>query len=199
MEYLSQERVFSGRAASGAEDLVQSQQRAEITRKAIVEAWNQIVDTPDKILVDLISETTERICGFKPQPESVEQFLSHRVHALDDALDASPPPMLSRETKAPSAKQTRREGQASLLPITLDPPNSADFKVALLQTKRARIEESYNDGRKKVLPWIAQNMGPSSNVLGNLRSRPNYRQGAWQKAGLASLHASIDPPRSEDV
>ncbi len=199
MEYLSQERVFSGRAASGAEDLVQSQQRAEITRKAIVEAWNQIVDTPDKILVDLISETTERICGFKPQPESVKQFLSRRVHALDDAFDASRPPMLSRETKAPSAKQTRREGQASLLPITLDPPNSADFKVALLQTKRARIEESYNDGRKKVLPWIAQNMGPSSNVLGNLRSRPNYRQGAWQKAGLASLHVSIDRPRSEDV
>ena len=135
MEYLSQERVVSGRAASDAEDLVQSQQRAEITRKAIVEAWNQIVDTPDEILVDLISETAERICGFKPKPESVQQFLSRRVHALNDALDASPPPMLSRETKAPSARQTRREGQGSTLPITLDPPDSSDFKDALLRTK----------------------------------------------------------------
>ena len=204
MEYLSRERVISGRAVSDAEDLVQSQQRAEITGKAIVEAWNQIVETPDDILVDLISETTERICGFKPEPESVEKFLSRRVHTPDDALNTNFPPVQSSETKTDSETETQSEGQGATLPntlpITLDPPNSADFKVALLRTKRAWIEESYNDGRKeKVRPWIAQAMGPSSNVLGNLRSRPNYRQGAWQRAGIASLHVSIDRPRSEDT
>ena len=48
MGYLSQENVSSGRAVSDAEDLVQSQQRAEVTSKTIVEAWNQIVGTPMK-------------------------------------------------------------------------------------------------------------------------------------------------------
>ena len=202
MEYLSQERVFSGQAASGAEDLVQSQQRAEITRKAIVEAWNQIVDTPDEGLVDLVSETTERICGFKPEPESVKQFLSRRGHTQDDALNTSCQPVQSSETESDSETQTQSEGQGSTqptsLPITLDPPGTADFKEALMRTKRAWFVESYSDGSKEVLPWNAQNMGPSSNVLGNLRSRPRYRQGAWQKAGLVRLHVTIERPKNCD-
>ena len=198
MEYLSRERVVSGRAASGAEDLVQSQQRAEITRKAIVEAWNQIVDTPDEILVDLISETAERICGFKPEPKSVERFLSRRVHAPDNTPDASPPPVQSTETEAHSETQAQSEGQDTTLSITLDPPSSADFREALMRTKRAWFVESYSDGRKEVRPWNAQFVRDSTNVLGNVRSRPNYRQGAWQKAGLASLHVTIHDPEGGD-
>ena len=114
MGYLSQENVSSGRAVSDAEDLVHSQQRAEVTGKTIVEAWNQIVGTPDGILVDLISETTERICGFKPEPELVERFLSQRVHALS----SSP---------SPSAERPRRLPPAQKLPPTTAPvgPSSA--------------------------------------------------------------------------
>ena len=193
MGYLSQENVSSGRAVSDAE------QRAEITSKTIVEAWNQIVGTPGEILVNLISETTERICGFKPEPELVEQFLSRRVHALNDVLDGSPLLVLSRETNAPSAKQTGREGQRSTLPITLDPQNSADFLAALLRTKEAWLEVSYNDGRKDVRRWDAPHMGPSSDVIGNLRSRPEFRAGAWQSEGIASLRVSIERPRGEDA
>ena len=91
LEYLSPERVGSGQAVGDAEALVESQQRAEIIGKTIAAAWTQIIETPDELLVDLISETTERICGFKPEPELVEQFLLQCVHALTDALDGSPP------------------------------------------------------------------------------------------------------------
>ena len=70
------------------EELVESQQRAEIIGETIVKAWNHIVETPDELLVNLIAETTERICGFKPEPELVEQFLSRHVRALSGA---SPP------------------------------------------------------------------------------------------------------------
>ena len=48
----------------------------EIIRKAMVEAWDHIVETSDGLLVDLIAETTEDICGLKPERELVEQFLS---------------------------------------------------------------------------------------------------------------------------
>ena len=129
LECLSPERVGSGQAIGDAEALVASQQRAEIIGKTIAAAWTQIVETPDELLVELISETTERICGFKPEPELVEQFLLRRVHALNDALDGNPPLVLSRETNAPSAQRTRREVQGPTLPITLDPQNSADFLV----------------------------------------------------------------------
>ena len=111
LEYLSPERVGSGQAVGDAEDLVESQQRAEIMGKTIAEAWTQIVETPDELLVDLISETTERICGFKPELELVKQFLAGRADALNNALDESPSLVLSRETNPPSAKRTRREGR----------------------------------------------------------------------------------------
>ena len=199
LAHLSKEKVISGRAVSDAEDLVQSQQRAEITSKAIIQAWNQIVEAPDEILVELISETTERICGFKPEPELVEQFLLRRVRARNDGLDGSPSLVQSRETNTPSARRTRRKGQDSTLPITLDPENSADFLDALLLTKEAWLEVSYSDGRKEVRRWDASLMRPSSNVIGNLRSRPEFRSGTWQNNGIASLRVSIEYPGSEDA
>ena len=108
--------------------------------------------------------------------------------------------MLSRETNPPSAKQTRREGrQGPTLPITLDPQDSADFLDALLRTKEAWLEVSYSDGRKEVRRWNASFMSTSSNVIGNLRSRPEFRNGTWQKNGIASLRVSVEHPRSKEA
>ena len=74
IDHLSEEKVATGEAMSSAEELVRSQQRTEITGKAIIEAWKQIVETPDDILVDLVAETAERICGFKPETEGFRNF-----------------------------------------------------------------------------------------------------------------------------
>ena len=199
LEYLSRERVSSGQAVGDAEDLVESQQRAEIIGKTIAAAWTQIVETPDELLVDLISETTERICGFKPEPELVKQFLAGRAHVLNNALDGSPSQVLSREANVPSAKRTRREGRSPTLPITLDPQDSSDFLDALLRTKEAWLEVSYSDGRKEVRRWDASRMSTSSNVIGNLRSRPEFRSGTWQNNGIASLRVSVEHPRTKDA
>ena len=96
LEYLSPERVGTGQAVGDAEDLVESPQRAEIIGKTIAAAWAQIVETPDELLVDLISETTERICGFKPEPELVEQFLAGRSQMVFDAPPSAEEPPLRR-------------------------------------------------------------------------------------------------------
>ncbi len=189
VEYLSQEKVISGRAVSDAENSVRSQQRAEIIDKTIIEAWNQLVETPDEILVDLISETTERICGMKPEPELVEHFLSRRV---------GPRLVINQEVTTSAAKQPRRRGQGSTLPITLDPQDSADFLDALLRTKEAWLEESHSDGRTEFHRWDASRMQRTSNVINNLRSKTRYRQGMWQELGIVSLRASIERPTSED-
>lgn len=142
MRYLSQKNVSSGRAIRDAEELVRSQRRAEVTSKAIVEAWTQIIETPDEILVDLISETAERICGFKPEPKMVERFLSRRVHPIIDAPNEDTLLVKSRVSDVPPAKPKPGEGQGSTLPITLEPGNSKDFLTALLRTKEAWIQVS---------------------------------------------------------
>lgn len=199
LEYLSPVRVDSGQAVRDAEDLVESQRRAKIIGKAIAAAWTQIMETPDDLLVGMITRTTERICGLKPEPELIEQFLAGRAHALTDELERGPPLVVARETNTPSVRRTHRERQCPALPITLDPQNSSDFLDALLRTKEAWLEVSYGDGRKDVRHWDASRMSASSNVIGNLRSRPEFRSGTWQKNGIVSLRVSIERPGSEDA
>ena len=193
MEHLSQENVSDGRAVRNAEDLVQSQQRAGIASRTIVEAWNQIVATPDDLLVDLISEVTERICGIAPDREMVEQFLAQRVQTTTRATEESRLPASSRTGAIPPASGPRVRADGVALPIELDPPNSQDFLEALLLTKEAWIEELHADGRREVRRWDASRMGWSSNVIGNLRSRPRYRQGNWQLP-LCALKVSAATP-----
>jgi hypothetical protein len=119
----------------------------------------------------------------------------------DALLGGSPPLILSRKSPraAPRAahKGQRLSGrQEATLPITLDPPNSEDFRSALLRTKKAWITVSYQDGGREVRPWNATRMKPTSNIIGNLRSRPEFRNGAWQKHGIASVRVSIEHPDS---
>ena len=106
-------------------------------------------------------------------------------------VDGNPLLILSRESHSNVPHPTGEDRRKSTLPITLEPPNSADFLTALLRTKKAWIEVSYQDGRKEVRPWNAGNMKPTSNVYGNLRSRPEFRNGYWQQKGIASLRVSI--------
>ncbi|MCB0878817.1 MAG: hypothetical protein KDC46_07535 [Thermoleophilia bacterium] len=80
---------------------------------------------------------------------------------------------------------------AGVLPITLHPANSEAFKRALFEQKVATIEITYEDGRLETKPWYANRFSMSSNVYGNLRSRPEFRAGEWQTRGIASLHVRV--------
>ena len=104
------ERVDSGQAAHGAEDLVgRIEERAEIIGNSLDAAWNQIIETLDDLLVDMISRNTGRVYELKPEPERVEPFLAIHVRALTDALEGSPRLVVSPDTNAPSASLTYKK------------------------------------------------------------------------------------------
>ena len=113
---------------------------------------------------------------------------------LNDVLEGNPLLILSREAPKTVTKSTGRGQQEAVLPITLDPPDSDDFLSAILRTKEAWIEVSYENGRREVRHWRATQMKPTSNVIGNLRSRPEFRNDAWQKSGIAGVRVSIEHP-----
>ena len=127
----------------------------------------------------------------------VPDFVSDPGIDLAALLDGTPLMVLSREYRDvdPEPAQQRQRvprERRHTLPITLEPPNSEDFLDALLRTKKAWIEVSYQDGRTEVQPWNAGNMRPTSNVIGNLRSRPEFRSDAWRKNGIASVRVTIE-------
>jgi hypothetical protein len=78
--------------------------------------------------------------------------------------------------------------------IVLDPSPAAVFKKLLLQLRRAWITVYYLDGKQETKPWIAERFSANSNVFGNLRSRPEFRNGAWERDGIARVVVSIEKP-----
>ena len=81
---------------------------------------------------------------------------------------------------------------SGVLPIELNPSTELEFKHRLLLTKKAYITTFYNNGTTSQKIWNAQRFNESSGVLGNLRSRPEFRNGKWQKLGIEKVYVSID-------
>jgi len=74
-EFLSKDNVISGKAIENAENLYKSKQKQHLIKETLPKAWKKIITEPDELLVELLAETTEKLCGYKPDNEMVEQFL----------------------------------------------------------------------------------------------------------------------------
>lgn len=82
------------------------------------------------------------------------------------------------------SERTERYGP---LPITLVPTDPDEFRRALLKSRKAEIITLYSSGEEKKALWHAPHLRESSNVIGNLRSRPDFRAGKWQAAGIEKV------------
>lgn len=89
VEFLAKERVKSGNALKSAEGVYKSHQKKQILRDAIPKAWIKIISDPDDLLVDLLIETAEKMCGFRPEVEDAERFLKE---GLPETIAVIPPP-----------------------------------------------------------------------------------------------------------
>lgn len=99
-------------------------------------------------------------------------------------LDGSPLKVMFQNPKGAVSETTQQghrgtKSRGPTLPITLNPPNPSDFLASLLRTKKAWIQVTYQGGHTEVRLWNAENMGPTSSIVGNLRSRPEFRSNAW--------------------
>lgn len=81
-DFLSKENMASGKAVENAEAVYKGQQKNKILRETLPKAWNKIIEEADEILIDLINDTTEKICGYKSDSEMIEQFLSRHRRQL---------------------------------------------------------------------------------------------------------------------
>lgn len=76
IDFLSRENIHNGKAVENAEGIYKGQQKQNILRETLHKAWNKIITEPDELLMDLINDTTEKLCGYKADSELIEQFLS---------------------------------------------------------------------------------------------------------------------------
>ena len=165
--------------------------------------YREFVEAPDRLgrIESFIRESGywERVSVFgdlqrycEAQYRSIDALCRVSRQYLDSLLpeDLDVGPASGPESDAPPV--VRRAGET--LPITLDPPTVEAFRNALLRKGEARILEIHRDGRTIERRWNASSMTERSNVLGNLRSRPRYRSGAWKPLGIQSLAVSVRLP-----
>ena len=73
-KFLAREQVASGRAKRDAETLHEDTQRRAEARAELRKAWDGLLDPPNDLLIELLAEEVEGICGIKPRYEDVERF-----------------------------------------------------------------------------------------------------------------------------
>lgn len=127
---------------------------------------------------------------FREEHEPLEKailVLCHSCHGQYDSGSTFPDASNVSETTGEPKTHT----QGGVLPIMLLPSPVTEFKKHLLSRKQANIVVWYADGRIEERQWDASAFLEASNVMGNLRSRPEFRQGNWQQAGIVKVLVKV--------
>lgn len=82
IDFLSKDNVESGVAIQKAEEVYKSHKKKTILEDTIPKAWKKIISDPDELLIELISETTEKLCGYKPNNEMITDFITKNKNQL---------------------------------------------------------------------------------------------------------------------
>lgn len=83
-DLLLKENVVSGKALETARDIYKSKQKDREIKKHLPEAWEKIINEPDEILIELLSEKVESICGYTPPNLTVKNFIKNINKSIPD-------------------------------------------------------------------------------------------------------------------
>jgi hypothetical protein len=95
-DLLTKDKISKGQAVKAAKALHQ-EKKQKFAADFIPKAWNQIISQPNKIFVELLSDTTEKLCSYRVESAQIEKFLKEH---LDKWLIENTP----ETTMAPPAK-----------------------------------------------------------------------------------------------
>ena len=77
--YLSYAQVSSGAAIAAAREDYKNVSRSRQMLSTLPEAWAKLVAEEDELLLELLADKVESLCGFKPDVDTVARFLRENV------------------------------------------------------------------------------------------------------------------------
>lgn len=72
---LSRKNIESGNAYQKAKSLYEGRQKNKIIKENLPKAWQKLISEPDEMLVELLNETLEKVCGYKAEESQIIDFL----------------------------------------------------------------------------------------------------------------------------
>lgn len=122
-EFIEKKQLANGKALEIAEKLV-TERNQKLIEETFPQAWSKVISEPNELIVDLLSETTGKICGFVPEREAVVKFLTDRLQQPE------PPPVIPVKQESQTISDTKDEdaAQAEIKEKTVLQTRSRDRK-----------------------------------------------------------------------
>ncbi|MCB1237945.1 MAG: type I restriction enzyme HsdR N-terminal domain-containing protein [Verrucomicrobiae bacterium] len=115
-KYLGREMVESGEALESARKEYRNRNRRSAARRAIPEAWRELVEKGDEVLVDLLAGAVESKAGVRPEDDDITEYLADLGHpGVPDAVPAMAIRSVSRpatEKPNPAPRPSRTSGES---------------------------------------------------------------------------------------
>jgi hypothetical protein len=113
--YLKHDAVVSGAAIADARSDYKNVSRERQIIATLPQAWARLVEDEDELLLELVADRVESLCGFKPDPDTVAAFLRVRATqspAMHSIANVSPPAVRPRPVSSPSTSPVQKTPSA---------------------------------------------------------------------------------------
>ena len=74
-DFVSKENVSNDHVVKLAEEICNKRKEVALINEHLPKAWEKVINEPEIYLVDVISEVTKGLCGYKPKREKVLEFV----------------------------------------------------------------------------------------------------------------------------
>ena len=98
---LLHDSVASGAAIRNAREDYQNVSKKRQIQAALPEAWSRLINEEDELLLEILADKVENLCGFKPDPDTVASFLKSSVGRGIVQIESQPAPKAQRAYTQP--------------------------------------------------------------------------------------------------
>lgn len=125
--YLLYDNVASGAAIRNAREDYQNVAKKRQIETALPEAWHKLLNEEDELLLEILADKVESLCGFKPDPDTVASFLKTSVLAENISKAAISTIRAQQSIAAPSSASTFFQTAPTIHPTTTGGTQSIGF------------------------------------------------------------------------
>ena len=115
--YLNYESVRTGEAAKAIADDYQNVLNQRQIEENLPEAWNKLTEEKDEILLDLVAEKVESLCGHKPTEDQVWDFLESLKRTGFSEKPSSPTLRKESGERGRKGPQGNKQVEHYLIPV----------------------------------------------------------------------------------
>lgn len=159
-----------------------------------------MVGEPDQMLIEIILDTTEKMCGFQPQPSDITSFLNDNKNQMlletYDEPEAVPTRQIPAQSNQFHGKQKPGRGSGQIA-VTLDGKHFEGSSIPKLYLKILKHIVDTGGVNKIEIPW---GTGPKRYFIfkGAKPVHPNGRN-FFQRVTYKDYHLEAHVERSQGV